>query len=138
MSREAKPGSWQTVKKKEVVKKDKQDDKKDRDRLGVKLPDAFADFDKAFAQRSATEKQELDRATYKGTFANLDDEAPGQDNSAADDEAGSSGDDSPPAQNRGAGAPAAAPKAKAPKQPKKPKASVTQVAEGETSQVDPR
>eukprot|EP00878_Enallax_costatus_P011005 GHUV01011494.1.p1 GENE.GHUV01011494.1~~GHUV01011494.1.p1 ORF type:complete len:296 (+),score=88.41 GHUV01011494.1:228-1115(+) len=130
MNREAKPGSWQTVKKKEVTKKDKPDEKKDRDRLGVKVPDAFADFDKAFAQRAAAEKQDLDRATYKGAFANLEDEAPSQDIQDADDEASSSGDDVPAVQSRGAGAPAAAPKPKAPKQPKKPKVSVAQVAEG--------
>lgn len=130
MNRETKPGSWQTVKKKDVTKKEKVDDKKDRDRLGVKLPDAFADFDKAFAQRAAAEKAEHDRASYKGAFANLEDEAPQYNVHDADDE-GSSGEDSAPAQSRGAGAPAALAKPKAPKQPKKPKITVSQVAEGD-------
>lgn len=128
MNRDAKPGSWQTVKKKEVTKKDKPEDKKDRDRLGVKVPDAFAEFDRAFAQKAAAQKLEQEQATYKGAFANLQDEAPRQD---SDDEDASSGDDAAAAaQGRANGAPAAAQKPKAPKQPKKPKVTVSQVAQG--------
>lgn len=129
MTREAKPGSWQTVKKKEVSKKEKPEEKKDRDRLGVKVADAFADFDKAFAQQAAAEQQEQRRAQYQGAFANLEDESPAHDHTEADDE-GSSGEETAPAAVSNGGKAQMQTKPQAPKQPKKPKVTVAQIAEG--------
>lgn len=132
MTREPKPGHWQTVGGAKDKKK-RQEEKKEvkKDRLGVAIDPAsaaFAAFDKAFLDKGMAAKEQQEQQSYKGAFAGLVDEAPAH--ASHDDDEGSSGDEASTATPAGGAGAAALAKPKQPKAPKKPKLTVAQVAAG--------